>query len=75
MRRATGQSLRLAGLLIELLGAMRLVTDRDDVEAAQFRLPGGATVSPAWAAVVLGFVIWLVGTIVLLGSRPNRPRS
>jgi len=75
MRKGVGQSLRLAGLLIELLGVMGVVTGQDDVESARLRLPGGAVVPLAWIAVVMGFVIWLVGTIVIVGTRPNRPRS
>ena len=72
MRRATGQSLRLIGLLIEVFGVMGIMTGRGDIEALHFHLPGGTEVSPAWIVLAMGFVIWLVGTILLVGSKPKR---
>ncbi len=72
MGRVTGQSLRLGGLLIEALGVMGIMTGRGDIEALHFHLPGGTVVSPAWVVLALGFVMWLVGTILFVGSKPKR---
>ena len=74
MRKVTGQSLRLGGMLIEMLGVMGVMTGQGDIESLRLRLPGGTVVSPAWIAVVLGFAIWLVGTILLTKSRSSRPK-
>jgi hypothetical protein len=76
--RMTGQLLRLVGLLIEMVGVVGVVRERGGHEVPQVRIPGGSTVSAGWAAVVLGFVIWLVATILLAATEPNRrgkPRS
>ncbi len=74
MKKVTGQSLRLGGMLIEMLGVMGVVTGKGDIEAARLQIPGFSPVSPAWIAVVLGFVIWLVGTILVSSSQPSRPK-
>jgi hypothetical protein len=75
MKKVTGQILRLVGLLIEMLGVMGVVTGRGDIESLRLQLSNGTLVSPAWIAVVLGFVIWLVGTILLFGSKQKKPPS
>jgi hypothetical protein len=72
MRRVTGQVLRLGGLLIELLGVIGVASEPAGVGAVRLRLPGGMLVSPAWVAVVVGFVAWLLGTYLLLATRPPR---
>jgi hypothetical protein len=72
MKKATGQILRLGGLLIEMLGVLGVVTRSPEVAAARLRLPGGTMMAPAWIAVVLGFLIWLLGTFLVYGSRPSR---
>jgi hypothetical protein len=72
MKQVTGQILRLGGLFIEMLGVLGIVTGNHDVGAARLRLPGGTMVAPAWIAVALGFVIWLLGTFLAYGSRPSR---
>jgi hypothetical protein len=71
----TGQLLRLIGLLIEMVGVVGVVRERGGHEIPQLRIPGGPTVSAGWAAVVLGFVVWLVATILLAATRPPRRES
>jgi hypothetical protein len=72
--RVTGQLLRLVGLLIEMVGVVGVVRERGGHEVPQIRIPGGPTVSASWAAVVLGFVVWLVATIILAVTRPPHQR-
>jgi len=72
MKTGTGQILRLVGLLIEMLGVLGVVAGRPNFGATRLRLPGGTTVAPAWIAVTLGFLIWLIGTILVVASRPSR---
>jgi hypothetical protein len=72
MRKVTGQILRLGGLLLELLGVMGVASEPADGGGVPLRLPGGTLVSPAWIAIGLGFVAWLLGTYLLLASRPSR---
>jgi hypothetical protein len=74
MKKVTGQSLRLGGMLIEMIGVMGVMTGKGDIASLRLRLPSGGEVSPAWIAVVLGFVIWLVGTIIVASSRSSRPK-
>jgi hypothetical protein len=71
MKRVVGQILRVVGLLIEMFGVIGVVTGRGDIEALHLRLSGGTVVSPAWIVLALGFVIWLVGTILIVGSKPK----
>ncbi len=75
MKRVVGQILRLVGLMIEMFGVFGVLTGRGDFEAVRLRLPNGTVVSPAWIAIALGFVIWLLGTILGLGPRPKDSQS
>jgi hypothetical protein len=68
--RRTGQLLRALGLLIEFAGVVGVVRERGGQATLPIRFPGGPVVSAAWVAVVLGFVIWLVGRILLAATRP-----
>jgi hypothetical protein len=68
----TGQLLRMVGLLIEMLGAVGVVRERGGELGPTVRIPGGASYSAAWVALVVGFVVWLVGQILLAATR--RPR-
>ncbi len=68
--RMTGQLLRLIGLLIEMVGVVGVVRERGGHDVPRVQVPGGPLVSSAWLAVVLGFVIWLVATILLAATRP-----
>ena len=72
MMRRTAQWLRMIGLLIELVGVVGVVRERGGKEFPQVQVPGGPLVSSAWVAVVLGFVIWLIGRILLASARPSR---
>ena len=74
MKKVTGQSLRLGGMLIEMLGVVGVMTGKGDIESLRLRLPGGTVVSLPWITVVSGFVIWLVGTILVTSSRTSRPK-
>ncbi len=72
MKRSIGQSLRLGGMLIEMLGVMGVVTGKGEIESARMHLPGGTAISPAWIAVVVGFGLFAVGRILISTSRPSR---
>jgi hypothetical protein len=73
--RLTGQWLRLIGLLIEMIGVVGIVRERSGQVLPQVRIPGGPLVSAAWVAIALGFVIWLIATILLAATRPPRRDS
>jgi drug/metabolite transporter (DMT)-like permease len=73
--RRTGQWLRFIGLLIEMVGVFGVVREKGGQASPQIAFPGGQAVSAAWAAVALGFVLWLVGKIVLAAARPHRRDS
>jgi hypothetical protein len=70
--RRTGQWLRFIGLMIEMVGVIAVVRERGGQASATIQIPGGPVVSMAWAAVALGFVLWLVGKILLASARPLR---
>jgi hypothetical protein len=70
--RTTGQLLRLIGLVIEMIGVVGVIRERGGQDVPHVQIPGGPTVSAGWAAVVLGFVVWLVATIILAATRPPR---
>ncbi|HZW29923.1 MAG TPA: hypothetical protein VFF52_04395 [Isosphaeraceae bacterium] len=72
MGKITGQVLRLGGLFLELLGVIGVISEPAVLRDVGLRLPGGILVSPAWIAVALGFLAWLLGTYLLLASRPSR---
>jgi drug/metabolite transporter (DMT)-like permease len=72
MIRITGQWLRLIGLLVEMVGVVGIVRERGGTPAPPLTLPGGRVVSSAWIAVGLGFVLWLVATILLATTRSPR---
>jgi hypothetical protein len=74
MKKSIGQSVRFGGLLIEFFGVMGVMTGKGDIESLHIRLPGGTDVSPAWIVLALGFVVWLVGTILVASARPSHPR-
>ncbi len=74
MKKSVGQSIRFGGLFIEFFGVMGVMTGKGDVESLHLKLPGGTDVSPAWIAIVLGFVIWLAGTILISSAKTSRPR-
>ena len=75
MIRLTGQWLRFLGLLIEMVGVVGVVRERGGKEVPQISIPGGPVVSSAWVAVILGFVVWLVATILLAATKPPRRQS
>jgi hypothetical protein len=68
--RMTGQLLRMAGLLIEMIGLVGVVLERGGDQGLRVRIPGGSTISASWLAVAIGFVVWLVATILLAATRP-----
>lgn len=72
MTRLVGQWLRLIGLVIEMVGVVGVVRERGGQPVPQLRLPSGSVVSSAWLAVGLGFVLWLVATILINSSKPAR---
>jgi len=75
MIRTTGQWLRLIGLLVEMIGVVGIVRERGGASLPQVPLPGGRVISSAWIAVGLGFVIWLVASIILAATRPPREEN
>jgi hypothetical protein len=68
-----GHLIRIVGLLIEVAGVWAVYTSRNEREPAVVSFPGGRVVPAAWLAVGLGFVLWLIGTIVVSVSRSRRP--
>jgi hypothetical protein len=74
MKKSIGQSIRFCGLFMEFFGVMGVVRGKGDIASLHLKLPNGTDVSPAWIAIVLGFVIWLVGTILISSARPSRPK-
>ena len=77
MRRSSGQILRLIGLAIEVAGILaQVLWTRTDQTGAP--LPGQFSSRQVWIVVGVGFVIWMIGTILTYWSQPGpgrRPRT
>ena len=74
MNRSTGRVLRLIGLAIEVSGllvqARWTKTDQTGVP-----LPGHFSSRQVWIAVGIGFVLWLIGTLLIYWQPGKRERS
>lgn len=68
-------SLRFLGLLIEMTGVVGIIRERAGTPMPHLSIPGGPTVSWAWVAVVIGFVVWLVARIILASTRPDGQKA
>jgi hypothetical protein len=71
--RLTGQILRIAGLLIEMLGILAYgLRTRADVPFPSWirQLPADSL----WILIGIGFATWLLGTILAYWPRP-KPRT
>jgi hypothetical protein len=76
MRRSSGQILRLIGLAIEVAGILaQVLWTRTDQTGAP--LPGQFSSRQVWIVVGVGFVIWMIGTILTYWSQrgPGRRPS
>jgi hypothetical protein len=72
MRKTAGQIIRLAGLLIEMFGIWRVMSETGEKGQASVELAHDIVISLPWIAVGLGFVVWLTGTILAYTARPRR---
>lgn len=62
--------LRYLGLLLEMTGLVGIVRERPGREMPRLTIPGGYSISWAWISLAVGFVVWLVATIILATTRP-----
>ena len=73
MRRSTGQIVRLIGLAIEVAGILaQALRTRNDQTGAP--LPGHFSSRQVWIVVGVGFVIWMIGTILTYWPQPASKR-
>jgi hypothetical protein len=72
MKRLVGQLLRLGGLLVEMLGVLAVMKGGEGIFATKLQLPGLEPVPLAWIGIALGFVLWLIGTVLVYWSKPSR---
>jgi hypothetical protein len=72
MKKQVGQFMRLGGLLVEMLGVLAVTKGSEGKFATKVNLPGVEPVPIAWVGIGLGFVLWLVGTVLVYSSRPSR---
>jgi hypothetical protein len=75
MKKLVGQFMRLGGLLVEMLGVWAVMKGNEGVFATKLHLPGFEPVALAWIGIALGFLLWLVGTVLVYWSRPPRKPS
>lgn len=68
--RYTGQVLRIIGLLIEMFGLAAFAT-ASRAGAGEPRGWFGLTTQQIWLIVIVGFVIWLTGTITIHATAPG----
>jgi hypothetical protein len=73
MRRSTGQIVRLIGLAIEVAGLFaQVLRTRTDQTGAP--LPGQFSSRQVWIVVGVGFVIWMIGTILTYWQQSGQSR-
>jgi hypothetical protein len=76
MNQTTGHLLRFAGLLLEMLGIWGVYYSYRKIDQPAVAIPGGTIVPWPWAVWAIGFVVWLIGRIIVSASRkPRRCRS
>jgi hypothetical protein len=74
MKALVGQLMRLGGLIVEMLGVYAVMKGVEGPFAAKVQLPGFEPVPIGWIGVGFGFVLWLVGTVLVYSSRPSRKK-
>jgi hypothetical protein len=74
MKTSAGQILRAVGLLIELLGVIAVMAQSRTNEIARIPLFGGSVVI-GWLAVAVGFVMWIIGRIMIASSDRRKHNS
>jgi hypothetical protein len=67
--------MRIGGLIVEMLGVLAVMKGNEGIFATKLQLPGFEPVPLAWVGVALGFVLWLIGTVLVYWSRPPRNAS
>ncbi len=70
MPQYTGQILRILGLVIEMFGLSSFAFSAR-AGAAEGRGWFGLTNDQIWTIVIVGFVIWLTGTIMVQAASPR----
>ncbi len=73
MSRSTGQIVRLVGLALEVVGLLAQVL-RTKTDQAGVPLPGHFSSHQVWMVVGAGFVIWMIGTILIYASQTLRSK-
>ncbi len=68
MNRRTGAILRRTGLVLEVLGVIGIMGQQPE-KSKLVTVPMIGTISPAWCALAVGFVLWLAGTILFFRAR------
>ncbi len=74
MTRNTGHIVRIIGLMTEMLGIWGVYGSNRVLSQPLFTLTDGTVITRSWAAVGVGFVLWLTGTILVYTTRPKRKR-
>jgi hypothetical protein len=64
----TGQIVRTLGLFIEMLGILALVF-HSRTDQAGVPPPGSVSMILIWTVVGVGFLTWLVGTVMIYWTR------
>ncbi len=73
-KRFAGQIVRLIGLAVEVLGILAQAL-RSGTDSHGAPLPGHFSSRQIWTGVGAGFVMWLVGTILIYWpTLPAKPR-
>jgi hypothetical protein len=75
MKKLVGQFMRLGGLLVEMLGVWAVMKGDEGIFATRLHLPGIQPLPLGWIGIALGFVLWLIGTVLVYWSRPSRKAS
>ncbi len=75
MPRLLGQLMRLGGLLVEMLGVLFVMKGNEGIFATKVHLPNIEPIPVGWVGVALGFVLWLIGTVLVYWPRPSQRKA
>ena len=73
MKKLVGQFMRLAGIVVEMLGVWVVMSGNKGVFDRNVNMPGLVKPIPLpLIAFAVGFALWLVGTVLVYSSRRSR---
>jgi hypothetical protein len=74
MNKTTGHIIRMAGMLIEMIGVWGVYQANNTKSPRVITIPGSGPIFVAWIPVFVGLIIWLTGVFIVYSYKPPVPR-